>query len=507
MMKTSTRKLSMLLWVMLLGAFPALAQQGTSSGNVSIQVTVDENGNVQRRSETRTAEEATDLEQILEQYGIADELKSLEPGEEVEIMIRRKKKEQVAKDIRISLDRDFEAMVPPPPPAPAKRPLLGVYYEVDPATQGGRVTKVMPNTAAQKAGMQQDDVIIEFDGKEIQGLAALQEAVAARKPGDRVMVEFLRDDVTIKKRVTLGENTENVNNFEYIGGHWQHMNPRGHSRVEVREDMSRPMLGIRTGNKVVVINGEEKENTGNGPGVYVSGVIDGTAASELGLQEGDRVLRINGQELGNGVHIRDVLAQTKVGDQITVDFLRDGANQTGTATLSGWKSGHSEQRYEFNFNSDTPGDVEIQLEELNEMMNGIRATGNVRRGEVSEEVVDTRSFRMVVRMEEVTNTEAEALSARSGEEFSGQSNLALDYFKVGPNPSNGMFNFSFELGSQGRTSLRVLDSNGTEVYQEDLGNFSGRYDREFDISQFAKGIYYLQITQGERAFTKKIVTQ
>lgn len=506
MLKNSTLKLTVMLLALLLGGIPALAQQG-QQGNVSIEVTVDENGQVSKQSETRSAEEAADLSSILSQYGLDQELQSLEPGEEVEIIVRRKKKAQVEKDIVLKIDRDFlqgdvEEIIEIR--RDEKRPLLGVYYHLDAETNGGRVSSVMKNTAAEKAGLQEGDVIIEFNGAEINGISSLQGEVQKYKVGDKVSVKMLRGDATITKKVILGENNGEVNNTDRIENFEFHMPRNGNSfhwnsngsNVEV--DNSRPMLGVHVGAKVVVINGEEIENTEAGEGVYISGVIDGTAAAEAGLQEGDRVLSINGATVGNRVGIGEVLKQYKVGDKIDIVYLRDEQRQEGSATLTGWKSAPQNQHFEFNFDFD---EEDMELEEVKEIME------RMERREEEARVVSTRDFRMVIRMEDVTTAEAEALSARSGEDFAGQSNLSLDYLKVGPNPSNGMFSFSFELASQGRTDIRVLDTNGNLVYEEELGDFSGRYDKEFDISNFAKGIYYLQINQEGKAFTKKIVTQ
>ena len=62
-------------------------------------------------------------------------------------------------------------------------------------------------TPAQKAGIKEQDIITKIDGKKVSGEdeSSLAVAVAARKVGDRVEVEFWRDGGTKKVTVTLEE--------------------------------------------------------------------------------------------------------------------------------------------------------------------------------------------------------------------------------------------------------------------------------------------------------------
>jgi hypothetical protein len=74
-----------------------------------------------------------------------------------------------------------------------------------------------------------------------------------------------------------------------------------------------------------------------------------------------------------------------------------------------------------------------------------------------------------------------------------------------PNPNNGKFSLSFSSPMASNTSIKIFDSNGKIVYSEELGQFEGQYDKEINISSVDKGAYFLQITQGEKTCTKKII--
>ncbi len=76
-----------------------------------------------------------------------------------------------------------------------------------------------------------------------------------------------------------------------------------------------------------------------------------------------------------------------------------------------------------------------------------------------------------------------------------------------PNPNDGRFNLGFNLSKKGRTQINIVDMHGRSVYEEDLGKFSGPYSKNIDISAHGKGIYFIQIIQGNKATAQKIVIQ
>lgn len=499
--KFTMRTAYLLFLVLLLGVSSAAAQQG-QSGRVTIEVTKSQNGQMNKESEVRSADDVGSLEGLLRQYGVQEELTDLQPGEEVEVIIRRKQKEAPVRDMVIKIDREFDLPpLPPVPPMPeiAKRPLLGVYYEADAATGGGRITSVMPGTGAEEAGLQAGDVILAVDGKTIKGQEALVKTIQQYKSGDQVNLTLLREGKEFKQKAILGENTRMGNNFEWRGNidfdefpagkRFEWKSDVGEDQVVIKREMSdRPMLGVMLMDAKVIMNGEEVGT--DGPGVSVKEVIPGTAAEAMGLQAGDRITKVNGARVAGHEGIGQVLKQSKVGDRVEIEFLRKGETMTASAPLSAWKAAPMEEKH-YEIHRDDANGMDFEEFIFTE----------------PTAATTTREFRMVVRMEDVSTAEAEALSARSGDEFSGQSDLALESFMVGPNPSNGAFTLAFSLATKGQTEIRVLDLDGVTIFKEDLGNFSGTYTKDFDIGNFSKGVYFLQITQSDRAFTKKVVTQ
>jgi hypothetical protein len=53
----------------------------------------------------------------------------------------------------------------------------------------------------------------------------------------------------------------------------------------------------------------------------------------------------------------------------------------------------------------------------------------------------------------------------------------------------------------------LFDAQGRKVYYEMLGDFEGVYQNEIDISERPSGSYFLQIMQGGRTYSRKIIKQ
>ncbi len=73
------------------------------------------------------------------------------------------------------------------------------------APAGAVVEKVIPGTAAEKAGLKEGDVILKFDGKTVEKHTDLPRIVGNTRPGQRVQVQVWRSGATRDLSLTLGE--------------------------------------------------------------------------------------------------------------------------------------------------------------------------------------------------------------------------------------------------------------------------------------------------------------
>jgi len=81
---------------------------------------------------------------------------------------------------------------------------LGVQPEL-PSGDPMEIALVLPGSAADKAGLQKRDIILNFDDAKIPNFTALVKQIGERQPGDKVRVLYLRDGEEKTTIVELGE--------------------------------------------------------------------------------------------------------------------------------------------------------------------------------------------------------------------------------------------------------------------------------------------------------------
>lgn len=109
------------------------------------------------------------------------------------------------------------------------------------------------------------------------------------------------------------------------------------NELEREGEIVRPTLGI-TMVDLGLVSDEQKTNVlkideSVQEGVVVVDVTSNTSASEAGLQSGDVITSFNGQPVTTGLELRQALYKTRVGDEVDVEFYREGQLQTQTMTM------------------------------------------------------------------------------------------------------------------------------------------------------------------------------
>jgi S1-C subfamily serine protease len=56
------------------------------------------------------------------------------------------------------------------------------------------ITGVEPGSAAERAGLQAEDLIVEIDGQEIETFKSLVDVIEKKEPGNQVPIVFIRGD-------------------------------------------------------------------------------------------------------------------------------------------------------------------------------------------------------------------------------------------------------------------------------------------------------------------------
>jgi hypothetical protein len=93
---------------------------------------------------------------------------------------------------------------------------------------------------------------------------------------------------------------------------------------------------------------------------------------------------------------------------------------------------------------------------------------------------------------------------------SGINNIynSISSLMVYPNPTSSLFNLSFAVNKPGATSASLYSVDGKlcqQLFNENLN--TGSFNRSFDVSSFAAGIYFVKLNIDGATVTKKIVIQ
>ncbi|HWP94303.1 MAG TPA: DegQ family serine endoprotease [Gammaproteobacteria bacterium] len=161
-------------------------------------------------------------------------------------------------------------------------PELAKEFKV-PQTGGALVTSVAEGSAAEKAGVQQGDVIVTVNGKPVTSSRDLRNRIGLLRVGEKVRIEFYRDG----RKQTVTATIASIQEQEIAAAQLSDK-LSGAQLADITEGM--PMYG-----KV--------------KGVVVTDVEPRSPAARAGLRPGDVITSVNRQAVENLAQMREVLRQ------------------------------------------------------------------------------------------------------------------------------------------------------------------------------------------------------
>ena len=76
--------------------------------------------------------------------------------------------------------------------------------------------------------------------------------------------------------------------------------------------------------------------------------------------------------------------------------------------------------------------------------------------------------------------------------------------QVYPNPTNGLFELSFNASATQNYKVTVLNTLGEIVYEYQLNDFAGEHKRMIDLSTLSKGVYVINVSSPTKNVMRKI---
>lgn len=168
---------------------------------------------------------------------------------------------------------------------------------------GALVSQVIDNTPAEKAGIQAGDVIVQFNGEDIDDSSSLPPLVGRVPVGSSARVKVLREG----QYKTLTATIEQL------------------PTDERQADTSRPVLNNRLGVEVADLDKAERGRLKRG--VRIERLATNGLGYQAGLRAGDVILQINKMDIKSAADFRDRVAKLPVGRLIPFLVQRQGVDQ------------------------------------------------------------------------------------------------------------------------------------------------------------------------------------
>jgi len=171
-------------------------------------------------------------------------------------------------------------------------------------TEGALIGEITKDSPAEKGGLERGDVIIRFDGKEVEEMNSLPPMVAETAIGKEVEIVVIRKGKEQRLTVKIGELKEEA-------------------RIAAT---SIPEIEEAFGLSVQELTPELAESLSleDERGVVVSGVRRGSPAYEAGLQRGDLVQEIEKEPVENMDDYKRIMRESAVRQQILVVVRHKG---------------------------------------------------------------------------------------------------------------------------------------------------------------------------------------
>lgn len=367
----------------------------------------------------------------------------------IDVRIDSSRREMILKECR-----------PPQGNGGPNKAVLGVALDFQATEENGNrttaitISEVFAGSGAQAAGLQAGDQITGVDGKNVVDVPAIHAALKDKKPGDVVAVAYLRNGAAASVNVTLKENQSAPQHFfiekerpygPYIRGSVRQTIIPEDACKKIEELSGQPFMGVFL-------------TTYSETPLQVSEVIPNTGAAEAGFAEGDIIKTFDGKPVKSYEELLAAIAKHKPGDRVQVGFLRNGKDDRKALTLKSQADRNPEK---------------------------------------------------IARLREICDQAAKAPLAPETPDAQPRLNEApqatgAENVLVYPNPNRGLFTLSFS-GPVAPVLITVNDTQGQTVWRKEVRDFNGSYSEDIDLSNNAKGIYFVNVNINGKTQTQKVI--
>jgi len=232
-------------------------------------------------------------------------------------------------------------------------------------SEGAKILHVLEESNAEKAGLKENDVVVDFEGEKIEDAKELNDLVEAIEGEKNVSMAVMRDGTkkNIKATIKPDEDEKHVNlkiKGESEGNIWSWNTSEsdgedenelvwigeddGDHKVIVKEFVGAPgahAISIGSNSKggflgVVTDNISEKmlEYFEVDHGVLIEDIVEDSPAEKAGLKAGDVITFIQGRKIEDYSDLTRTISFYNPDEEVEVDFVRKGSKKSADIKLA-----------------------------------------------------------------------------------------------------------------------------------------------------------------------------
>jgi serine protease Do len=204
---------------------------------------------------------------------------------------------------------------------------------------GVEVTSVEPDSPAQKAGLKQNDVVLEYNGQRVEGTEQFMRMVRETPAGRQVRLTVSRGGAAQNLAATLG--TRKNTGFSFNGENFRIPDiripdmPIG-PMPPMPPDVPRAFMALRSGRLGVegeTLTPQLAEYFGVKEGVLIRSVVKGSAAEKAGIKAGDVIVKLDNDTVTSPRELSSAVRAALSKKTVPVSLYRDRKQMTVTVTL------------------------------------------------------------------------------------------------------------------------------------------------------------------------------
>jgi serine protease DegQ len=166
------------------------------------------------------------------------------------------------------------------------------------SSEGALITAISPGSAAELAGLQIGDVVVEVNGEPISGPSELRNYIGMRRPDEMIEINVLRDGELLTFEATLGEMSANAQTLP----------------TETIDEIEPAFAGVEL--SVESISGQTNQYA-----IAIQAIDNNSFAFQRGLRQGDLITHVNRVRVQSFADLERIL-NNKPGS-LVLQVLRD----------------------------------------------------------------------------------------------------------------------------------------------------------------------------------------